>query len=278
MVDDDTIAVAGHGAGRDDRAAVGRNDGRAVARADVHAGVVLLRLVDRVVAPAELRGDVVAGRARPHHGAGGAVGFARVIIRVLLLLLLLLAAQIRDLLVDLRLDVFLLLLILVVDALVGVDIRFQAGEQRIGLRNLLLQRDLLGLELGLLILQLGAGILELRLDGLDLFTGGRHVGLHLLIICNDLTDHVHAGKEVGQAGRLEQDGDVGHLAVLLEVAHTAAEADRLGLFFLLGSLELNALVLDLLVVGRDLLLDELDLLLGQIVFLVERCVSWLISD
>ena len=270
MVDDDTIAVAGHGAGRDDRAAVGRNDGRAVARADVHAGVVLLRLVDRVVAPAELRGDVVAGRARPHHGAGGAVGFARVIIRVLLLLLLLLAAQIRDLLVDLRLDVFLLLLILVVDALVGVDIRFQAGEQRIGLRNLLLQRDLLGLELGLLILQLGAGILELRLDGLDLFTGGRHVGLHLLIICNDLTDHVHAGKEVGQAGRLEQDGDVGHLAVLLEVAHTAAEADRLGLFFLLGSLELNALVLDLLVVGRDLLLDELDLLLGQIVFLVER--------
>ena len=188
----------------------------------------------------------------------------------LLLLLLLLTAQIRDLLVDLRLDVFLLLLILVVDALIGVDIRFQAGEQRIGLRDLLLQRDLLGLKLGLLILQLGAGILELRLDGLDLFAGGRHVGLHLFIICNNLADHVHAGKEVGQAGRLEQDSDVGHLAVFLEVAHTAAEADRLGLFFLLGSLELNALVLDLLVVGRDLLLDELDLLLGQIVFLVER--------
>ena len=270
MVDDNAVAVTGHGAGRDDRAAVGRNDGRAVACADVHAGVILLRLIDRVVAPAELRGDVVAGRARPHHGAGGAVGFARVIAGVVVLVRFLLAAQLLDLLVDLRLDVFLLLLILIVDALIGVDIRFQAGEQRIGLRDLLLQRDLLGLELGLLILQLGAGILELRLDGFDLFAGGRHVGLYLFIICNDLADHVHAGKEVGQAGRLEQDGDVRHLAVLLKVAHAAAEADRLGLFFLLGGLELDALVLDLLVIGRDLLLDELDLLLGQIVFLIER--------
>ena len=212
----------------------------------------------------------MAGRARPHHGAGGAVGFARVIAGVVVLVCFLLAAQLLDLLVDLRLHVLLLLLILIVDALIGVDIRFQAGEQRIGLGHLLLQRNLLGLEIGLLILEFSAGILELRLDGLDLFAGGRHVGLYLFIICNDLTDHVHAGKEVGQAGRLEQDGDVGHLAVLLKVAHAAAEADRLGLFFLLGGLELDALVLDLLVVGRDLLLDELDLLLGQIVFLIER--------
>ena len=34
-----------------------------------------------------------------------------------------------------------------------------------------LDHDLLGLQLGLLILQLGTGILKLRLDGLDLFTG-----------------------------------------------------------------------------------------------------------
>ena len=54
------------------------------------------------------------------------------------------------------------------------------------------------------------------------------------------------------------------------MAHAAAEADRLGLFFLLGFLELNALVLDLLVIGRDLLLDDLDLLLRQIVFLIQR--------
>lgn len=159
---------------------------------------------------------------------GGAVGFARVIAGVVVLVRFLLAAQLLDLLVDLRLDVLLLLLILIVDALIGVDIRFQAGKQRIGLRDLLLQRDLLGLELGLLILEFSAGILELRLDGLDLFAGGRHVGLYLLIICNDLADHVHAGKEVGQAGRLEQDGDVGHLAVLLKVAHAAAEAGPSG--------------------------------------------------
>ena len=113
----------------------------------------------------------MAGRARPHHGAGGAVGFARVIARVVVLVRFLLAAQLLDLLVDLRLHVLLLLLILIVDALIGVDIRFQAGEQRIGLRDLLLQRDLLGLELGLLILEFSVGILELRLDGLDLFAG-----------------------------------------------------------------------------------------------------------
>ena len=53
MVDDNAVAVTGHGAGRDDRTAVGCDDGRAIARADVHTGVVFLRLIDRVVAPAE---------------------------------------------------------------------------------------------------------------------------------------------------------------------------------------------------------------------------------
>lgn len=80
------------------------------------------------------------------------------------------AAQILDLLIDLRLHVLLLLLVLIIDALISVDIRLQAGKQRVGLGHLLLQLDLLGLQLGLLILQLGTGILKLRLDGLDLFT------------------------------------------------------------------------------------------------------------
>ena len=53
MVDDDAVAVTGHGAGRNDRTAVGCDDGRAIARADVHTGVVFLRLIDRVVAPTE---------------------------------------------------------------------------------------------------------------------------------------------------------------------------------------------------------------------------------
>ena len=102
MVDDDTVAITGHSAGRDDRAAVGRNDARAIARADVHTGVILLRVIDRVVAPAELRRDRMAGRARPHHGAGGAVVLARIIAGVVFLVRLFLAAQILDLLREMQ--------------------------------------------------------------------------------------------------------------------------------------------------------------------------------
>ena len=212
----------------------------------------------------------MAGRARPHHGAGCAVGLARIIARVVFLICLFLTAQLLDLLVDLRLHGLLLLRVLILHLLIGINIRLEVCQQCSGLGGLLLQFDLLGLKLGLLILQLDTGVLKLGLDGLNLFTGSRHVGLHLFIVCNDLADHVHTGKKIGEAGRLEQDGNVGHLAVLLEMAHAAAEAHRLCLFLLLCGLKLNALVLDLLVIGSDLLLNDLDLLLRQVHLLIQR--------
>ena len=95
-------------------------------------------------------------------------------------------------------------------------------------------------------------------------------------VVHDVSDEHGVIQHLGEAGRLEQDGQIGHAARLLHPAHLPVEFLVLRLLLLLQALDIGLLLGDLEVVlvqqglaGVDLLLgehhlalDELHLLLG----------------
>ena len=233
MLDHHIVAIGVVVGGDGHHTAPGGEDGRALGRGDVGAGVVARQAGNGVDAGAEGGGDFIASGDRPlPAGARVEADLPRGDLGLDLLLLF-------D---DLGFDFFLFPLQGVPAGLVlrllALNLLDQGGGVRLlGIQLLLLchQRVPLGLLVGPAGLQLGL----LRLDALA--QGGQIV--HDLVVgLHDLTDKGGPVQQVGEVGRVKEDGPVGDRSRLLHGPHPLAEQLVLDFFLGLGILQLGLLI------------------------------------
>ena len=150
------------------------------------------------------------------------------------------------------------------------------------LANELIYFCLLGLPLllgGLLLLAGfllgGFGLLQFSLVHLYLLPDGNQVVHDLVIILHDLFHHHEVVQQIAEVSGGKQDGPVGHLALLLHIANTAAEQIVLLRLVRLRLGQLHLLLLDELAVFLDLsshvvyfFLNHVDLPLDQVLLLL----------
>ena len=130
-------------------------------------------------------------------------------------------------------------------------LRLQISELIVQVVLLFLKADLLGLLLGL-------GVLEILLCSSDLFLGLLVVVDHVLIVLIELTDIGCLVEHVGEGRRREQNGQIAVLALLVQVLDPGLHGLVLLLLVVLGSIVLLLLLRDLRIEIRDLALKHLD--------------------
>ena len=143
---------------------------------------------------------------------------------------------------------------------VALDILQQLVDQVGSLVDLTLQLHLLGPQGGLFGFQLGLVGLIFRLDFFGVLPGSDVFILQPPVALHDLTDIVHGSEQLAQIVRIQHQGKQAIVSVFLHGADTGAVALKLLFLQRPGGFHFLGLVLDHLVVERDLLLVQLHLL------------------
>ena len=143
----------------------------------------------------------------------------------------------------------------------GVYLRLLALQPGFGVR-LLLPGFLLG----------GAGLLQLRLLLLDLGLGGQQLVHDGVVIGHDFLHHHEAVQHVGEILRVEEDGPIGDLPLLLHIAHPLTEELILLRLLLLQLSQFVLLLGDQLVIFGDLCVDVVDLRLDHVDLLLQQAL------
>ena len=149
------------------------------------------------------------------------------------------------------------------------DILFQLLQKLVCLGDKPFQLRLFLFQFRLLCFKPGLFLFVLRLDGLVGLAGGYVLVLQLSVLLHDLADVVKAGEKLGEAGGVEDQGQDVVAPVFLHGADPGAVAPELLILFGFGRLDLFPLLGDHFGIHVDLLKNDIQLLPGILVALVQ---------